>query len=171
MAGGDLLAYAGDGSGVNMACTVRGAACDAPGAFLLSTHSSSDGSLSGCKGWSCRRPRQGRAAAASARGNSSDLTRMDGGGPGSSRSASSDATSELEASLGLGDSTGSGAGGAADGECILALDAKSPYVCVAGLPGSSEALMQSSEVLKFQLPASFYVYVSVLGGAASVGLH
>ena len=30
----------------------------------------------------------------------------------------------------------------------------------AGLPGSSKALMQSTDVLKFQLPASFYVYVS-----------
>jgi predicted outer membrane repeat protein len=129
-AGGDLVAWAGDTSGFNMACTLTGAACS------NSTLQEAGNATSGRAG--------GRGSSSSGRVNEQGVWVKQGSSSGGARSSNSS----------------SGSSGSQQ-TCVRTFDAQAPYVCAAGSGLTGKNVMLVDETRKFQLPASFYVYVSV----------
>jgi hypothetical protein len=119
-AGGDLVAWAGDTAGFNMACSLTGAVCDARNVTLQSLGVSKVYNTSS----SSRSVAESASRAQQAKGR---------GGNGTRSSQPS---------------------------CVRTFDAAAPFVCSAG-PLGGRHVMLVDETRKFQLPASFYVYVSV----------
>jgi hypothetical protein len=161
-AGGDLVAWAGDTAGFKMACTLSGPECAFNGSALLDANvsgSSGSGSSSG----------EGKAA-----GPMAAISTADGSKPKGSKHCHG---WHCKKSL-----PGDGSGNSSQQKaCVRTFDAQSPYVCAAGSGinrpalgsnssnrSSSRGVLLVDESRKFQLPASFYVYVStreVVGGS------
>lgn len=130
-AGGDLVAWAGDVSGFNMACTLHGSVCDnttqgnsnstTQKAQTMARAGKAKGSTK-CKGWDCKKGRSGNH-----NGTTSQHT-----------------------------------------TCVKSFDAQSPFVCAAGSGLGGRNVMLVDDSRKFQLPASFSVYVSGPTWAAGV---
>jgi hypothetical protein len=151
-AGGDLVAWAGDTAGFNMACTLKGPQCAFNGSALRDANvSASSGSGSDPEGRAA-----GQTAAISATGGSK---------PKGSKSCKG-----WDCKKGL---PGDGSGNSTQQKmCVRTFDAQSPYVCAAGSgikpivgsnsnnSSSSRGVLLVDESRKFQLPATFYVYVS-----------
>lgn len=122
-AGGDLVAWAGDTSGFNQACTLTGPVCDVNNVTMQST-----------------------GVSKVYNSNSSSVTEQ-GGKARSGRNATR---------------------GSAQKSCVRTFDAEARFVCSAGSGLGGKHVMLVDETRKFQLPASFYVFVSAL--AAWFGL-
>lgn len=106
LAGGNLVAWAGDVSGFDMACTLTGAACQ-NGTQMLSNLTET-----------------GR------RSSNSSIRTVGRNSTGSSQT------------------------------CVRAFDAQAPFICSAGAGFSGANKLMIIDQAKFQLPASFFVYVS-----------
>lgn len=123
VAGGDLVAWAGDASGFNQACTLTGAVCDVNNVTLQSTGVSRVYNTS----------------------SSNSVTEGGSKGNGTRNRGSSSVKKEKT--------------------CVRTFDAAAAFVCSAGSGLGGKQVKLVDDTRKFQLPASFFVFVSTVMAA------
>jgi hypothetical protein len=122
VAGGDLVAWAGDTSGFNQACTLTGAVCDVNNVTLQST------------------------GVSRVYNTSSSNSVTEGGSKGSSARSRGSSSSSVKK----------------EKTCVRTFDAAAAFVCSAGSGLGGKQVKLVDDTRKFQLPASFFVFVSDL---------